>query len=541
MLAMKLLITFLGEGRRWVLALGLIPFAHLSLCVATAGVAPRQGAYRSEEVTKHGIELSVPRRYETVPPQPNEKFIVRSYFGEPPKNKKGVRSGPRPRMLLVVIPKSEDKKEGRTSSDGAAKFEGEVINSFPRFFGQAFVVETEDSRGWTLGDRRIQKPRKGMQRSEYASRLKHRGQDLQGVAYCLEDDERIIAVYGYCSPEIFKKQNKVWKRVADKLELVERRVEADPKWLRFYERRKKFKDPEFRIKLRGELAPGWKADDTENFIFLYSTKDEKLIRILKRELEAIRDSYLETFPPAEEIKAVSAVRVCKDQEEYHQYGGPIRSAGYWNARAKELVFYDQGKGEGREDSRIVLYHEAFHQYIYYSAGEVAPHSWFNEGYGDYFSGTRFSRTGDIAKVGLNPWRIETIKRYVDTDNYVPFEDILSFEQSRFYADARRCYAQAWSMIYFLRESKKVRANGRWRRILSTYFEALKETFEAEQAKLEEGREGDPEELTEEEQALSPQARITKKAREVALQRAFEGVDLVGLEIAWLDFMKKIKL
>ena len=45
-----------------------------------------------------------------------------------------------------------------------------------------------------------------------------------------------------------------------------------------------------------------------------------------------------------------------------------------------------GRRTSNRDSLLVLYHEAFHQYIYYAVGEVAPHDWFNEGHGDYFSG-----------------------------------------------------------------------------------------------------------------------------------------------------------
>ena len=71
--------------------------------------------------------------------------------------------------------------------------------------------------------------------------------------------------------------------------------------------------------------------------------------------------------------------------------GNPRSAGYWNSRTEELVLFDaeeheRGKRPDDSGTFIVLYHEAFHQYIHYSTGELPPHSWFNEGYGDYFSG-----------------------------------------------------------------------------------------------------------------------------------------------------------
>ena len=56
-------------------------------------------------------------------------------------------------------------------------------------------------------------------------------------------------------------------------------------------------------------------------------------------------------------------------------------------RAQVQAYRDLARSEPlTADTLAVLYHEAFHQFIFYSVGEVAPHSWFNEGHGDYFSG-----------------------------------------------------------------------------------------------------------------------------------------------------------
>jgi len=523
-----------------------LPGCILNSVVAVAflsslpGAGPRatcgaQGAYRNEEIPLYGIELPIPRKYDSLPAQPNESYVVRKWFGEPSR-KVETRYDTRPQLFLVIIPKEEDQDDNRTDT---SRTEGKV-NSFPRFFGQQFPVKSkENPRGWTLGDRRIEKIRKDFPCSEYDSRLRLGPFTLKGRAYCLEDDSQIYAVYGFCPEEDFDKQAKMWRHIARKMVIEAEAAEAvDPKWERYYARRKKFKDPTFRAKLRSELPRGWKADDTENFIFVYSTKDEKLIRILKRELEAIRKAYLELFPPVEPIQAVSAVRVCRDLVEYHQYGGPRGSAGYWLAAAKELVFYDQGKGDGRQDSRIVLYHEAFHQYIHYSAGEVAPHSWFNEGYGDYFSGARFSRTGDIAKIGLNPWRVGAIKHFVERGDYVPFSEILHMEKPEFYKDGGRCYAQAWSMIYFLRESRDVQRHPLWRRILPRYFETLKQTFEEgllalEAAKLADSSAPGPEDP-------GAMAEVTVRAREAAIAAALEGIDLFTLEELWVEFVTEME-
>ena len=72
------------------------------------------------------------------------------------------------------------------------------------------------------------------------------------------------------------------------------------------------------------------------------------------------------------------------------------------------MFYDASpKKEPDDDTLAVLYHEAFHQYIYYSVGEVAPHSWFNEGHGDYYAGAKYLSK----KFNIRPfnWRVGIIK------------------------------------------------------------------------------------------------------------------------------------
>src|SRR5262249_7475788 len=87
------------------------------------------------------------------------------------------------------------------------------------------------------------------------------------------------------------------------------------------------------------------------------------------------------FAQSQELSKCSVVRVCKDAGEYHSYGGPAMAAGHWDSNARELVIYDDRANGGKGDTWITLNHEAFHQYIYYFYGNLAPHSWYNEGTG----------------------------------------------------------------------------------------------------------------------------------------------------------------
>src|SRR6185369_1997760 len=117
---------------------------------------------------------------------------------------------------------------------------------------------------------------------------------------------------------------------------------------------------------------------------------KSFVKELGRQIEIIRGEYEKLFPPVHEVTAISVVRLFSEQSEYHQYGGPRGSAGFWSSDREELVLFENfdsmSKDKSKENALSVMYHEAFHQYVFYAVGNVAPHSWFNEGHGDYFAG-----------------------------------------------------------------------------------------------------------------------------------------------------------
>ena len=179
------------------------------------------------------------------------------------------------------------------------------------------------------------------------------------------------------------------------------------------------------------------------------------------------------------MDSLSIVRVCRTKEEYHQYGGPPNTGGYWHPGNEELVFFDYSytmktmdederkrleKAKVKltdDDALLVLYHEALHQYIHYSCGEFSPHDWFNEGFGDYFSGAVVGDDGKVLRIDPMPWRIHTVKDMCEYgEGFVPLKEILEAERAVFYNPARIrfFYAGAWSFIYFLKTSKEAAAH-----------------------------------------------------------------------------------
>ncbi len=526
--------------------------ALLSIVGFVNGVelAAAQGGYSKEKYPEHGITFELAKNYEWLAIQPNEEWVVLQWTYE--ERRSGVRKdkptakSAAPRLQIVRIDYTADPgpttpggmgpSGGEPEPDGEGAEEAEPvelpINSWARYLDQKL------GRWEAIGGEQG-KPRDGYEATEYELRLKKGKVTSRSWAYVWEKSRtRTFVVIGRCIEQDWDKQRKIWRRTAEKMRFAEPQENPDVvKWRRYYERKPKLKQPEYRIRVRKGLDGDWGFEDTENYIVIYNTKDQPLVRRVVKDLESIRKEYVKLFPAAGEIDAVSTVRICADNAEYMQYGGPRGSAGYWNWRTEELVLYDgtkreKGKKTDKLDTFIVLYHEAFHQYIHYSAGRLSPHSWFNEGYGDYFSGALI-KGGKVKKIGSNRWRVGYIKRVVQRNQHTPWGEIIEYEQPVFYNRAKvgQNYAQGWAMIYFLNTSKKVKRHERWSQILDIYFETLKSSWKEELAKLEiEGKQDDEE----------ARAAGQLEARKAAVKAAFEGVDLREIEAEWVKFVGELK-
>jgi len=257
-----------------------------------------------------------------------------------------------------------------------------------------------------------------------------------------------------------------------------------------------------RARKDAERVPGWWYLESDNYFIVTNVPKKKKARItaLRRHLEAIRKVYEADFPPHKPIEAVSIVRVCKDRNTYMNYGGSPGSAGYWYAMAKELVLYNRGE---KDFVRTVLFHEAFHQYIHYACGEIRLHTWYNEGTAEYYAGAEV--VGDRADIGPNRWRLDTIKGHMRAGTYVPLQKLIRYTQAEYYKSADLCYAEGWSLVYFLK--KGVAPDHPWSRIHPTYYRVLVQT----------------------------------RGQKKALAAAFKGVDLADLDAAWKKYITRGKV
>ncbi|PIE24068.1 MAG: hypothetical protein CSA62_04475 [Planctomycetota bacterium] len=531
-------------------------FAALLLLPTLLAGAPEllaQGAppgYRSYDNALAPIRFYYPIRYKVLPLPPTEKVLIARYLQHRPpqelsKAEKKNFKGQEPRVYAFFFEAkpvtTQEEKNNKKDKAPRSVREAMEARSSVASWGE---FKSKRLKGW-----RVEPVRRKEMHYElsFPSKLPKEKAKRRGYLVLKRKGRKVMGVFGHSFPAHYKRQRKEIIKMSWGLDLWKERKQnyRNAQLDRMYQG-KDYKGIERRKKVRREMSKGWKALDTEHFILVYDTRDKGLVHRIARDIEAMRKVYKEIFPPEHPIDAVSIVRICKNKTEYHQYGGPSGSGGFWHPGNEELVFfdYDQEQREKTQkerkkqrrrltdkDSLLVLYHEAFHQFIHYSIGEFSPHDWFNEGFGDYFSGAVISKYKKTVKViGPSPWRINLAKNQCEfRHGFVPLSRLLKAERGEFYHPARRglYYAAAWSFIYFLRNSDKVAKHPKWSKLLMTYFESIKKHYKAEIAKA--GK--DP--------SLKAKHRASALARVAAVKDATAGIDLKKLESAWREYIVKM--
>ncbi len=467
-----------------------------------------------------GYRISPPNKWEAVPPQPRETHLKMKWTSPRPE-----RDLPAEMHVYVF----ERTKEEETASDGDG---AESVEAALRAFRRRqqvrsyseFINSDYRRKGMKLGKGkkfRVKGPKDRPIESALRYKTSRPSNMVRGATKMADYVVYVgvivtprfeYAIECFASEKADRKLGPAFKSAIRSFRLLDAPVQSrttgdtdERPAADGYKRTGMTAKEEARKRARDEVArtPGWWYLETDRYMIVTNCEKKRkgFIQEIGRRLEAIRDRYEVDFPAAKPITEVSIVRVCKDRSTYMNYGAPGGSAGYWSASARELVFYRKG---GEKTPFQVLNHEAFHQYIYYSCGSLSPHSWYNEGLGDYYAGARFQGKR-ITRIAPFLWRRDTIRSAVRDGSYVPIKDIIRYSQRQYYSNSRLCYAQGWSMIYFLQ--KGISEDHPWRRIIPTYLKTLQATQE----------------------------------RDKAVDAAFEGVDLDRFESAWKAFTVKGKV
>lgn len=278
-----------------------------------------------------------------------------------------------------------------------------------------------------------------------------------------------------------------------------------------------------------KLSSGWYYFWSKNKNYLiFSNTEKSFSQKIAVQLETMRSHLKKDFPGEPKVKWIPIVRVCKNKNEYIGYGGKEGSLGYWWDLTKEFVFF-RNVAAGENLTMKTLRHEAFHQYIHFQVG-CALGSWFDEGQACFYEGCE--PAGRKLRIRPSVSRREGMQRALVNGKFTPLKNFVELNHKGFMDDALLHYAQAWAVIFFLREGKREgsRMQKQWERIPEAYLGHLKQALVELEKKYPDKKAKETEVNFE----------LADKAKKTALARTFEGwtdEDWARLEAAWIDFNK----
>lgn len=178
---------------------------------------------------------------------------------------------------------------------------------------------------------------------------------------------------------------------------------------------------------------------------------------LCKRLEAMHSEYstrLADFQRSGQEPPTYQVYLCAKKDDYNALTNSRYSntGGVYMAQKKILAAFLEG--QGRDQLRRTLQHEAFHQFALTTITDNIP-VWLNEGMAEYFAEGIW--TGSGFTVGqVPPRRIRQLQADVKADRIIPFRKILdmSLDEWNESLDSNVDigtvqYNQAWAMVHFL--------------------------------------------------------------------------------------------
>ena len=211
------------------------------------------------------------------------------------------------------------------------------------------------------------------------------------------------------------------------------------------------------------------------------SKHSPMIKSFQKDIPHMRRAYISLIPPRRPIDAVSVIRVFATAEEYAAYVPKEMqwSAGLWHAGPRELVISPIHEGKKRDRRKAVhdvLYHEAFHQYIFYALDQLPVSMWFNEGHATLFEGVK--RQGSSIQIieaeAYADRLVAMLKRRT-----VDLEELVHLSPGEFYGNDDQTrearYTASWGLVYYLRKGTAVIKRSPYAGILDRYIDALWET------------------------------------------------------------------
>lgn len=121
----------------------------------------------------------------------------------------------------------------------------------------------------------------------------------------------------------------------------------------------------------------------------------------------------------------------------------------------------------------VLQHEGFHQFAWHTFGPELP-VWLNEGLAQYFE-SAVLRDGNLSLGMIRRPRIEKVRQAINTQSALPLDKLMAITGEQWSGNLREdpdhaalCYAQSWSLVFYLIHGD----NGRHKPQLTDYLKRL---------------------------------------------------------------------
>ncbi len=235
----------------------------------------------------------------------------------------------------------------------------------------------------------------------------------------------------------------------------------------------------------------WWYVETKNYVIKSNLtyKNRTLALLIQKDIEIMRKTYTAFFPPIKEIDEVSVVTVFNSREEYKQYIPPglSWSGGLWIPSRKELVIspnYIGNRKVSNEEMLSTIYHEAFHQYLYYALDYVSPPIWYNEGHAMLFETCKIDRSRKTILVRENDRRMRVLESLIK-NNQLKLEEIMSLSHNEFYQEEyfEQNYAVSWALVYFFRKAGHMYKDSNYENVCDVILQELIKTKDWQKAAM----------------------------------------------------------
>jgi len=217
----------------------------------------------------------------------------------------------------------------------------------------------------------------------------------------------------------------------------------------------------------------------------YSVKTDitpRFAAVIGDHMETIYREYARRFQGFGEVEQRFDVKVFRTRRQYEEATGALApgSTGAFIVHLKLLAAHAEGRTA--EEVLRTLYHEGFHQFMYYAISKECP-IWLNEGLAEYFSEATWN--GKEFETGQVPsGRLHVIREAIRTGTYVPLHMLVTMSNEQWLQNcasndhrASIHYCQAWSLAQFLLHAN----GGRYAPMMSRFLRELADGHDQEEA------------------------------------------------------------